>query len=171
MFRFVIGPDDNLVPDLEERLPGRGLWLSGERDMVNTACDKGLFARAARRSVKVPADLAGHLDGIMVRRCLDYLGLARRAGEVVAGFEKVKTRLRKNMGGVLLQAGDGADDGRDKIKALASGMALVDVFTAAELGKALGRDNAVHVVMNEGRLAERLLRETGRLMVFRGFSR
>lgn len=171
MFRFVIGPDDNLVPDLEERLPGRGLWLSGERDMVNTACDKGLFARAARRSVKVPADLAGHLDGIMVRRCLDYLGLARRAGEVVAGFEKVKTRLRNNKGGVLLQAGDGADDGRDKIKALASGMALVDVFTAAELGKALGRDNAVHVVMNEGRLAERLLRETGRLMVFRGFSR
>ena len=171
MFRFVIGPDDNLVPDLEERLPGRGLWLSGELGMVNTASDKGLFARAARRSVKVPADLAGHLDGIMVRRCLDYLGLALRAGEVVAGFEKVKTWLRKNKGGVLLQAGDGADDGRDKIKALASGMALVDVFTAAELGKALGRDNAVHVVMNEGRLAERLLRETGRLMVFRGFSR
>jgi hypothetical protein len=45
------------------------------------------------------------------------------------------------------------------------------VFTAAELGKALGRDNAVHVVMNEGRLAERLVREAGRLMVFRGLNR
>ena len=107
----------------------------------------------------------------MVRRCLDFLGLARRAGEVVAGFEKVQARLRKNKGGILLQAGDGADDGRGKIKALASGMALVDVFTAAELGKVLGRDNAVHVVMNEGRLAERLLREAGRLMVFRGLNR
>ena len=171
MLRFVVGPDGDLVPDLDEKLPGRGLWLSGERDMVNTACDKRLFARAARRSVKVPADLGSHLDGLMVRRCLDFLGLARRAGEVVAGFEKVQARLRKNKDGILLQAGDGADDGRGKIKALASGMALVDVFTAAELGKVLGRDNAVHVVMNEGRLAERLLREAGRLMVFRGLNR
>lgn len=171
MLRFVVGPDGDLVPDLDERLPGRGLWLSGERDMVNTACVKGLFARAARRSVKVPADLAVHLDGLMVRRGLDFLGLARRAGEVVSGFEKVQARLRKNKGGVLLQAGDGADDGRGKIKALAQGMALVDVFTAAELGRALGRDNAVHVVINKGRLAERLMREAGRLMVFRGLSR
>jgi predicted RNA-binding protein YlxR (DUF448 family) len=171
MLRFVVGPDGDLVPDLDERLPGRGLWLSGERDMVNTACDKGLFARAARRSVTVPADLAGYLDDLMVRRCLNFLGLARRAGEVVAGFEKVQARLRKNKGGILLQAGDGAVDGRGKIKAMASGMALVDVFTAAELGKVLGRDHVVHVVMNEGRLAERMMRETGRLMVFRGLNR
>ena len=169
--RFVVGPDGDLVPDLDERLPGRGLWLSGEHDMVNTACAKGLFARAARRSVKVPADLPDQLDGLLARRCLDLIGLARRAGEVIAGFEKVQARLRKNKGGVLLQARDGAADGRDKIKALAAGMTLVDVFSAAELGKALGRDNAVHVVMNKGRLAERLIRETGRLMVFRGSSR
>lgn len=169
--RFVVGPDGDLVPDLDERLPGRGLWLSGERDMVNTACAKGLFARAARRGVNVPADLAAQLDGLMVRRGLNLIGLARRAGEVVAGFEKVQARLRKNKGGVLLQARDGAADGRGKIKALAAGMALVDVFSATELGKALGRDNAVHVVMDEGRLAERLIRETARLMVFRGSSR
>ena len=121
--------------------------------------------------MKVPADLPDQLDGLLARRCLDLIGLARRAGEVIAGFEKVQARLRKNKGGVLLQARDGAADGRDKIKALAAGMTLVDVFSAAELGKALGRDNAVHVVMNKGRLAERLIRETGRLMEFRGSSR
>ncbi len=157
MLRFVLGPDGDLVPDLDERLPGRGLWLSGERDMVNTACAKGLFARAARRGVNVPADLAGHLDDLMVRRCLDLIGLARRAGEVVAGFEKVQARLRKNKGGVLLQASDGAADGRGKIKALAAGMALVDVFSATELGKALG-NHKVEVV--EGILAD----ECGALM-------
>ncbi len=173
--RFVVGPDGSLVPDLDEKLPGRGLWLSGERDMVNTACAKGLFHRAAGREVKIPADFAGLVDGLMVRRCLDLIGLARRAGEVVAGFEKVQTRLRgrkvNNGGDVLLQARDSADGGRDKIKALAPGIRFVDVFKARELGRAIGRDQAVHVVMAEGRLAESLVREANRLMAFRGHDR
>ena len=82
MLRFVVGPDGSLVPDLDGCLPGRGLWLSAERDMVNTACAKGLFARAARRKVGLPENLADRLDSLMVRRCLDLIGLARRAGEV-----------------------------------------------------------------------------------------
>ena len=146
--------------------------MSGERDMVNTACAKGFFRRAAGREVKIPADFADLVDGLMVRRCLDLIGLARRADKVVAGFEKVQARLRgrneTNGGDVLLQARDGAGGGRDKIKALAPGIKSVDVFKARELGRAIGRDQAVHVVMTEGKLAERLIRETNRLMAFRG---
>ena len=167
MLRFVVGPDGSLVPDLDGCLPGRGLWLSAERDMVNTACAKGLFSRAARHGVEVSANLADQLEGLMVRRCLDLLGLARRAGEAVAGFEKATAWLREGKGGVILQARDGATDGREKIKALAPGLATVDLFEARELGGALGQDRCVHVVMAEGRLAESLMTEAGRLMAFR----
>jgi len=168
LLRFVVGPDGELVPDLGEQLPGRGLWLSGERDMVNTACAKGLFARAARRNVQVPEDLADRVDALMSVRCLDLIGLARRAGKAIAGFEKTKARLRENRGGVLLQARDAAADGRDKIRSLAPDLPLVDLFSAEELGRALGRDNAVHGVIDRGGLADRLIRETDRLMAFRG---
>ena len=167
MLRFVVGPDGSLVPDLDGCLPGRGLWLSAERDMVNTACAKGLFSRAARHGVEVSANLADQLEGLMVRRCLDLLGLARRAGEAVAGFEKATAWLREGKGGVILQARDGATDGREKIKALAPGLATVDLFEARELGGALGQDRCVHVVLAEGRLAESLMTEAGRLMAFR----
>ncbi len=140
--------------------------------MVNTACTKGLFRRQAGREVKIPADFAGLVDGLMVRRCLELIGLARRAGKVVAGFEQVQARLRgrnDNSGGdVLLQARDGASGGRDKIKALAPGIRSVDMFEARELGRAIGRDQAVHVVMAGGKLAESLIREANRLMAFRG---
>jgi predicted RNA-binding protein YlxR (DUF448 family)/ribosomal protein L30E len=167
LLRFVVDPDGKLVPDLDECLPGRGLWLSAERDMVNTAYAKGLFSRAARHGVEVSADLAEQLEGLMVRRCLDLLGLARRAGEVAAGFDKAQAWLREGKGGVILQARDGAADGREKIKAIAPGMTTVDLFEARELGQALGRDNAVHVVLAHGRLAESLMTEAGRLMAFR----
>ncbi|MFQ5766066.1 MAG: RNA-binding protein [Rhodospirillales bacterium] len=166
MVRFVVGPDGGLVADLDGRLPGRGLWLSAARDMVNTACAKGLFSRAARNGVTVPEDLADRLDRQMARRCLDLIGLARRAGEAVAGFEKAQAWLRGGKGGVVLAASDGAADGRRKIRALAPGLPFVDLFSATELGRALGLDSAVHVVIAEGRLADRLIREAGRLASF-----
>jgi len=171
MIRFVAGPLGELVPDLDESLPGRGIWLSAARDMLNTALDKDLFARAARRKVKIPADLADMLEGLMVRRGLNFLGLARRAGGVVAGYEKTVAWLGEGKTGVLLQALDGAPGGREKVRALAGNLPTVDVFTARELGHALGRDNAVHVMVAGGPLAESLIREAGRLMAFRGQGR
>jgi len=171
MIRFVAGPLGELAPDLDESLPGRGIWLSAARDMLNTALEKDLFASAARRKVKIPADLADILEGLMVRRGLSFLGLARRAGGVVAGYEKTAAWLGEGKTGVLLQALDGAPGGREKIRALAGELPMVDAFTAQELGHALGRDNAVHVMVAGGPLAESLIREAGRLMAFRGQGR
>ena len=40
LVRFVVGPDGTVVPDIDERLPGRGLWLLPRRDIVNRAVAK-----------------------------------------------------------------------------------------------------------------------------------
>ncbi|MBY0431208.1 MAG: RNA-binding protein, partial [Rhodospirillales bacterium] len=140
MIRFVIGPDGVVVPDVEGILPGRGIWLSASRDMVNTAVVKKLFAKAARARVTAPPDLAERLEHLLLRRCLDLLGLARRAGQVVAGFEKVRAELKAGRGAVLIAARDGAADGREKIRALAPRLPLVCVLANAELSAALGRE-------------------------------
>jgi hypothetical protein len=163
MVRFVVGPDDQLVPDVEARLPGRGMWLSADRDVVNTALAKGLFAKAARRKVTVPSDLAARLEGLLLRRCLDLIGLARRAGQAVAGFEKVRSALKAGQGAVILAASDAAADGIDKVRALAPGLPVVSVLAGSELGSAFGRDHAVHGLLMPGRLATRLVVEAARL--------
>jgi len=168
LIRFVIGPDGTLVPDIDGRLPGRGLWLSAERDVVKTACAKRSFAKAARAKVEVETDLDERIEALLVRKGLEIIGLARRAGQLITGFEKVRSWLKSgNKPGLLLAARDGADDGRRKIRALAPGLPVIDLFDAEELGSALGRDQAVHGVIAEGGLAERLLAETHRLAGFR----
>lgn len=168
LVRFVIGPDDAVVPDVARRLPGRGMWLSARRDMVELAARKGLFARAARRKVTVPAGLADRIEALLLARCLDWLGLARRAGQAVAGFEKVASTLRSGKAGALVAAADGAADGRAKLRALASGVPLVEVLTAAELAGVFGREHVVHAVVAQGRLARQLVDDAGRLAGFRG---
>jgi predicted RNA-binding protein YlxR (DUF448 family) len=167
LLRFVVAPDGDVVADMDGRLPGRGLWLRSRRDMVKTACAGNLFAKASGGRATATADLAERVEERLTRRCLDLIGLARRAGQVATGFEKVRVWLRAGKAGVLLAAADGADGGRAKLRALASGMSVLEAFSGAQLGAALGRESAGHVAVARGGLAERLMREVGRLRAFR----
>lgn len=167
MLRFVAGPDGTVVPDLAGRLPGRGIWLSARRDMVNTAAAKNLFAKVARRKLAAPPDLGNLVERLLAGRCVELLGLARRAGQAIVGFEKVKAEIKSRQGAVLLAASDGAADGRNKIKALGSALPLIEVLSAEELGAAFGREHAVHVLLLPGKLAENIRVEAARLAGFR----
>ena len=155
LIRFVVGPESTIYPDLAGKLPGRGIWLTANRATVQTALKKRAFARAAKQPVTVSAEMP------------DLLGLARRASQAVAGFEKVKQWLGAGRVGVLLQAADGAADGRRKLANLAGDAPLVTLFSGAELSLALGRGNVIHAALAPGRLAERFLAEVARLRGFR----
>lgn len=166
LVRFVLNADGALVPDIAGRLPRRGLWLQARRDVVETACAKGSFAKAAHRTVSVPDRLADRIEALLRRRCLDLVGLARRAGQVASGFEQVRAWLREGRAAVLIAAIDGAESGRGKMSGLARELPLIQLLTAAELGAALGRERAVHVALARGVLAERLVIESMRLAGF-----
>lgn len=167
MIRFVVGPDDSVVPDLKASLPGRGMWLSADRESIKTACTRSLFARAARRRVVAPDDLADRVEALLARRCTDWLSRANRAGAAVTGFEKVRAALKADASGVVLAARDGAEDGRRKIKALADKRPVIDLLTAQEIAGAFGRDHAVHVWVAPGGLADGLMVDAARLAGFR----
>jgi predicted RNA-binding protein YlxR (DUF448 family) len=170
MIRFVLGPGDALVPDLAGRLPGRGMWVSADRGALAQALARDQFARAARARVTADPGLVERVEAMLLRRCLDLVGLARRAGGLVAGFDQVADWSRHGRCALILSARDGSADGRRRIEALARGVPVLDAFARDELGAAVGRDEIVHVALAEGGLAEQLLKELGRLRGFREFS-
>jgi predicted RNA-binding protein YlxR (DUF448 family) len=159
LLRFVVGPEGRLIVDPAERLPGRGLWLTPHRDIVESAVAKGLFAKAAGQRVVVPGELADDVERLLRQRCLALLGLARRAGQLRTGFEKVRDDLKAGRVALLLAASDGAADGRRKLAALAGELPVIALFDSAELSAALGVDGVVHAGVAAGGMAERLLRE------------
>jgi hypothetical protein len=167
LLRFAVGPDGSLVPDVAARLPGRGLWLTPRRDIVERALAKRLFARAARRPVLVPPELADRIEALLARRCCDALGLARRAGLAVAGIERVGEAVRRGRAALLLFAVDGAEGGRRKRAALAGDLPAASVLTAAELGGAFGHERTVHAAVGGGTLCEGLRADLARLAGFR----
>jgi predicted RNA-binding protein YlxR (DUF448 family)/ribosomal protein L30E len=167
LLRFVVDPEGCVRPDPDARLPGRGMWLSADRNVVNKAVARNLFARAARAPARVEVDLAEQIERLLARRALDTLGLARRAGQVAVGFEQVRLSLRAGTAAVLVTATDAAADGRRKLRGLAPQLPLITAFTSTELGAALGRESLMHVAVAPGGLAQRLLRDVERLAGFR----
>ncbi len=165
LIRFVVGPEGELVPDVLEKLPGRGFWLSARRDVVETAVQRGLFDKVARH---VPADLSDRVEARLVARCVERLGLGRRAGAAVAGFEKTAAALRADSEALWLEATDGSPGGRRKLESAAGERAPLQALTAAEMGQAFGRATAVHVAVNTGGVARRLRREMTKLAAYRG---
>jgi predicted RNA-binding protein YlxR (DUF448 family) len=170
LIRFVAGPDGAVVPDLARKLPGRGLWVAADRTSVETAARKGLFARAAKAKVAAPRDLADQVEALLKRRLLSGLGLARRAGELTSGFEKVSAAIEAGRAAWLIEASDGAADGRRKLwgktRKQAPPTPIFGLFGAEELGLALGAENVIHTAFLAGRGADRWAQDALRLSGF-----
>ena len=170
LIRFVAGPGGVVTPDIARRLPGRGLWVAADRASVEIAARKGMFARAAKARLVATADLADQVESLLRRRLLSALGLARKAGDLTSGFEKVLACVAGGKAALIVEASDGASDGRRKILAAARKCAnpprLIGLFNADELGLALGGENVIHTAFLAGRGAVRWTSDVERLSGF-----
>lgn len=162
LIRFVVGPDGQIFPDVLGKVPGRGIWVSADREAIKKAGSKGLFARAAKQPVKVSDDLIQEVDRLLARRVVDLISLARKSGEAVTGYEKVKDWLSKEYAEVLIQASDGSERGKSKLSTPHFGH-YIGWLTAEELGLAFGRQTVIHGALASGGLTQRVVEEAQRL--------
>ena len=163
LIRFVVGPDGSIVPDLAGRLPGRGIWVPANREALELAVSKRLFARGAKQAVTVPDDLADLVEQLLERRVIDGISLARKAGDAVAGYEKVKGWLATEEATVLVQASDGSTRGKTKLRPPAGPESHITCLTAQELGLAFGRDHVIHGALAAGGLTQRVVEDAAKL--------
>lgn len=172
LIRFVLDPEGQVVPDLAEKLPGRGLWVTAVREMVEKAALKGHFAKAAKAPAKACPELADLVERLLARRAADALGLARKAGALETGFEKVLTAIERGRIAALIEARDGAQDGRRKLEqrlrvvkeqGILGDVPVLSPLWADEMGLALGRGNVIHAALIPGRMQAKVVADLARL--------
>ncbi|MBS0235118.1 MAG: RNA-binding protein [Proteobacteria bacterium] len=175
LIRFVLSPDGVVVPDLDRRLPGRGVWIGCDKRLVEKAIATQAFSKSLKVKAEAPRDLADRLDDLILKRVTGALSLANKAGLAVAGFEKVFSALEKGPVRAILHGADAAADGRSKIdrkyKAIQASLgrsaAIVNVLTIAQMSLAIGRGSVVHAALTPGGLSDRFLEEAERLARYR----
>lgn len=173
LIRFVLGPDGAVVPDLKEKLPGRGVWLTAAHDTVAEAVKRNAFARALKTQAKAAPDLADLVDRLLAEAALGAFALANKAGEVTFGHAKVEEALAKAPVLALVHAREAAEDGCRKLDGKARAararapIPAVRSLGTDELGLASGRTNVIHAALIQGGAARRFLVAAQRLERYR----
>lgn len=168
LIRFVLSPDRIVTPDLTERLPGRGMWVSAQRDAMELAIQKKLFSRAAKTQATLPDGLLELVEDLLLKRVIDLISLARRNGSAICGFEKTKGALISGKAVVLLQALDGSEPQKGKLRPPDGQNTHITCLKAAELGLAFGRDYVIHAALAGGGLTKSVKHDIARLAGIRG---
>ena len=175
LVRFVAGPDGQVTPDVGRRLPGRGIWVAARREAVDQAIKRGAFSRSAKAKMVAANDLSDQVERLLHKRLLDGLGLARRAGDLTYGFDKVEAAIKAGRVAWLIEASDSAADGRRKLgqsvervlRERGTAPRRIGVFSGEELSLALGQGNVIHVAFLAGRGAKNWTDDVERLAGFR----
>lgn len=158
LIRFVLAPDRTVVPDLRHKLPGRGVYVTATKPMVEEAVRRRLFARGFKGEAVASPGLAETIEDLMKADLRQALAFANKAGQVVTGYTKVEAAIRGQSLAGLVHAREAAEDGRRKLlgelrKRLGdaiSGFPVIDDLSSDELGLALGRTHVIHAALVAG---------------------
>lgn len=176
MIRFVLGPSNEVTPDLKRKLPGRGVWVTAEKNMIEQAIAKGHFHRGFKQQVVVNDDLTQLIETLLRQSALGLLGMAKKSGSVVLGRSKSNDAIRANAAQIVLHATDAAEDGRKKLEAAIRSLdeeegdeipGVFCCFSGDELDAAFGGVNIMHLVVLPGGIADNLEGILQKLVAFK----
>ena len=169
LIRFVLGPDDVIWPDVDEKAEGRGVWITLSEDAVRQAAKKNVFARSLKTAVKLPEDLAALTREHLTQRLLGALGMAKKAGQLVNGQTRVQAALKSGDAIALLTSIDAKSDGRNKMVGLLKALGIdaitphLEVLESRHFDLALGTENVIHAAHTKGAAAHSALARAQRL--------
>ena len=176
MVRYVLDPDGVVTPDIQGKLPGRGVWVSSDRGSLEKVITQKSFARGFKGQVKIEGDLVDLTDRLLERRVLGLITMARKASVIALGFDQVQSMAREAAIAIRIEASDGSKDGRSKTRTLAKAMnreqglpdpVVLGCFTADQIGQALGREAIVHAAVRPCKLAKAMEVDMARMSGFR----
>jgi uncharacterized protein len=180
LIRFVVAPSGEVMADLKRKLPGRGLWVSANRDMVAEAVRRHHFGRGFKREVRVAPTLVVDTEALLERFVVDALAIAAKAGQVISGFGKVADALdgrAQNPIKALIHASDGGADGIRKLDAMVRQnrgndkesvwIPVVNALNSEQLDLALGRSNVIHAALLAGPASNTFLSRSHMLVRYR----
>ena len=167
LIRFVVGPDNVIVADISKRLPGRGLWTLAARDIVNEALARRKFDKAAKCCVLAPADLADKVELSLLQSCLNIVGLARRAGCAVGGYEKSRALILSGKALLVIVATGASTGSRKRLLSGRPNLGVLEIFSQYEVEKVFGKDGVVFAAITDAMISNKLRDEAGRLAGFR----
>ena len=163
LIRFVVDPEDNLIADINQNLPGKGYWVKADRDTILKAINKKILCKAMKKEVNIEKNVLDRIEIQITKQIINQISLCRKAGAAIFGFDKIKASIKSNNIGLIIQALDGSD--REKKRLLNQSITKIidDCLTGSDLGKAFGREKVIHCAILRSDFVENIFFHSNRL--------
>ena len=136
LLRFVTLKDGTMLPDFNKKIDGRGFYVSNSKKLLQSLVEKHPFNKILHKKVEYAPNLA------------------RKAGDLVLGFEKVKELIIKGRAAFVIEATDAGADGRQKIAELSANLEKFTLYDTETLSTAFDRENTVYLAVKKGKMSD-----------------
>lgn len=173
LLRFVLSPENEVLPDIDGKLPGRGAYTCINWDCLTKAVTQRQFKRSFKQDVKTHApEVLVKLTGkLLFDRIIGLIGLANKAGKVIGGGSMVSEALKSHLKpGLVMVATDVSETIGGKIVFLADVHKVPHraVVTKDDFGVILGKAPRSALAIKSGGFVAQLLRAIDRYRNFLG---
>ena len=154
LLRFVLLQDGTVVPDFNKKLDGHGFYISDSKALLEGLVSRNPLNKILHTKTVITADLPQIVEQILCKKGLDAINLARKSGNLVLGFEKVKDIAAKGKIAFIIEALDAGHDSKQKMMSQTPNIEKLVIYDVATLSKALNRENTVYAALLKGPVSQ-----------------
>ena len=151
MIRFVVSPDGDLIADIHHKLPADDMWVTADRAVIEEAIEKDLFGE----NINIKQGIVDDIECFTLKKILQLVGLARKAGRTVAGEQKVIELTMKHPESLVIIAKEASQRQRQKVKQ-PDQEHIENILSAADLGRIYDREEIMYCAIRPGKMAKQL---------------
>ena len=91
--KISLSPDNKLIPDLSDKLPGKSVWLPADKALIVDILRKEDLKTYFGVSKIFSSDLVSLIETVLRKRILSSISMTKKTGALAIGLDAIKTQL------------------------------------------------------------------------------
>ena len=167
LVRYVLSPQQQLLVDYRQKLPGRGVYTCCDVNCVIKAVERKQLQRGLKvEQLQVgPDQIVISIIETLLQRIENLLGMARKSGQAVSGSSAILNGLKRNDSFAFVLLSDDVSTGiADKVLSAAGSqhIEVFQMFSKGRIGEILGKGERSVAALQAGKLATAIKLEVQR---------
>ena len=143
--KISLSPDNKLIPDLSDKLPGKSVWLPADKALIVDILRKEDLKTYFGVSKIFSSDLVSLIEMVLRKRILSSISMTKKSGVLVIGLDAIKTQLIQKRHCLILVA-IGAKSVADKFFFTSKTASIFEnMLEQKDLEKSTGKYNVKYV--------------------------
>jgi uncharacterized protein len=168
LLRYVLSPQQQVLIDYRQRLPGRGVYTCFDHECIKKAVERKQFQRGLKvEQLQISTEqIFIALEETLLQRIENLLGMARKSAQAVSGSQAVLNGFKRSGSFAFVLISDDVSTGiAEKVLHAAEKqhVEVFQMFSKGRIGEILGKGERSVAALQTGLLADAIRLEVQRL--------